>query len=93
MNLLRHTARLLQSTRPPSRWLYAVLGYVLAAMALATGVSLQAPWLGLQLVPDGAQVRVQASQGPSAEVPVGAVLQSVRATTATGTGTGTGHQY
>lgn len=80
MHLLHHIARLSRLPRPPSRWLYAVLGYVLAAMALAIGLSLQAPWLGLQLVADGAQVRVLASQGPSAAVPAGAVLRSVRAT-------------
>ena len=68
------------AARPPSRWLWAALGYVLLAIALVIALALQAPWLGLQLVPVGDGVRVQASAGPAAAVPVGAVLLSLRAT-------------
>lgn len=67
--------------RPPSRWLWAAIGYVLLATALAIGLALQAPWLGLQLVPVGNAVRVQHSAGPAAAVPAGAELLSLQATT------------
>lgn len=68
------------AARPPSRWLWAAFGYVLLAIALALALALQAPWLGLQLAPQGDGVRVQASAGPAAAVPAGALLLSLRAT-------------
>ena len=67
------------SSRPPSRWLLAAFAYTLLALAVTIALSLQAPWMGLQLVPLGEQVQVQASQGPSAAIPAGAVLLSLRA--------------
>lgn len=71
-------ARFFPSARPPSLWLFAAFIYVLGAVALAIGLSLQTPWLGLQLQPVDGQVQVlQSSQGLSAEVPAGATLVSV----------------
>ncbi|WP_298211758.1 ATP-binding protein [Acidovorax sp.] len=64
--------------RPPSRWLFAAFAYTLAAVALAIGLAIQAPWLGLQLATDGDLVRVESSQGPSASVPAGAALLAVQ---------------
>ena len=75
-----HLFQSLLSSRPPSRWLWGALAYVLVALACAIALSLHAPWLGLRLVPVGEQVRVQASEGPSAAIPAGAVLLSLRAT-------------
>lgn len=64
--------------RPPSLWLFAALAYTLAAVALAIGLAIQAPWLGLRLATDGDLVRVESSQGPSASVPAGAALLAVQ---------------
>ena len=63
--------------RPPALWLIAAFAYALGAAALAIGLSLQAPWLGLRLAPDDNAVRVLASQGPSAQIPAGATLLSL----------------
>lgn len=66
------------SVRPPSLGLFAALIYVLAALAVAIGLSLQTPWIGLQLQPLDDQVQVvESSPGPSAAVPAGATLVSV----------------
>ncbi len=67
--------------RPPSRWLFASLAYTLLAAALAIGVSLQMPWLGLRLAADVEQGRVFVADasGPSATVPRDAVLQALSA--------------
>ncbi|MBX9833748.1 MAG: histidine kinase, partial [Burkholderiaceae bacterium] len=65
-------------SRPPSRWLFAAFAYSLAAVALTIGVSIQTPWLGLRLVALGGAVQVQASQGPSAAIPVGATLLALQ---------------
>lgn len=74
----RFGALFIPSVRPPSLGLFAALIYVLAAVALAIGLSLQTPWIGLQLQPVDGQVRVvESSQGPSAAVPKGATLMSV----------------
>ena len=70
----------LLSSRPPSRWLLAAFAYTLIALAVAIALSLRTPWLGLRLVPVGEQIHVQASQGPSATVPVGSILLALRAT-------------
>ena len=76
--IARLCARFFPAEQPPSLWLLAALIYVLAAVALAIGLSLQAPWLGLQLQPVDGQVRVVGSaHGPSAGVPAGAALLSV----------------
>lgn len=71
--------------RPPSRWLFAAFAYVLIAIALTIGLSLQPPWLGLRLSPTNADnaVRVDASLGPSAAIPAGARLHSVHSGEAT----------
>lgn len=70
--------------RPPSRWLFAAFAYALAMAALTVGASLRMPWLGLSLVPAAENVRVAASQGPSAAIPPGATLLALRADMNTG---------
>lgn len=64
--------------RPPSRWFFASLAYVLVAAACAIGLSLQTPWLGVRLAPIEGEVRVLVAQGPSTSLPVGAALRSLR---------------
>jgi signal transduction histidine kinase len=64
--------------RPPSRWLFAAFAYALVTAAVTMGLSLQTPWLGLRLAPWKEGVRVEASQGPAAAIPVGARLLGLR---------------
>lgn len=66
----------LRLRQPPALGLFAALAYCLMAIALAIGMALRMPWLGLQLAagPDGSVVVVH-SQIPA--VPTGARLQSV----------------
>lgn len=62
--------------RPPALWLSAALAYCLAAMALAVGLALQMPWLGLRLAPGPEEgVAVVASAIPA--IPAGARLLSI----------------
>ncbi len=84
MGFLVHLFHFFVSSRPPSRWFLAAFVYTLLALTVTIALSLQEPWMGLRLVPlsagESMQVQVQSSQGPSAVIPAGAVLLSMRAT-------------
>lgn len=65
---------------PPARRLLAILGFNLTALALAIGLALHLPWLGLTLQPEeNGGVSVLAASGPSAEIPAGTRLLGLRA--------------
>jgi len=66
--------------RLPAAGLTAALAYVVTCAALALGLALQAPWLGLALKPAAAGVVVQSGQGPAAGVEAGTRLVAVAAT-------------
>ncbi len=64
----------------PARRLLAILGFNLIALALAIGFALSLPWLGLTLqANENGSVSVMAASGPSAGIPAGARLLSLRA--------------
>lgn len=64
--------------RPPSLWLFAALAYCLTAMALAVGLAVQTPWLGLRLAAGpGETVTVISSRIDA--IPPGARLISLAA--------------
>lgn len=65
--------------RLPAASLVAALVYLAACAALAVGLALQVPWLGLALKPGAAAVVVQSSRGPSAGVEPGARLVALSA--------------
>ena len=60
--------------RLPAAGLTAALAYVVTCAALALGLALQAPWLGLALKPAAAGVVVQSGQGPAAGVEAGTYI-------------------
>ncbi|MFZ5483752.1 MAG: sensor histidine kinase [Pseudomonadota bacterium] len=62
----------------PTTTLLVVLPLNLLAACLATWLALTPPWLGLHPQVDGTRVRAGLTLGPSAEIPTGATLVSLR---------------
>ena len=65
--------------RLPAAGLIAALVYIAICAALALGLALKVPWLGLALKPAAAGVVVQSGLGPSAGVEPGTRLVAVSA--------------
>jgi hypothetical protein len=61
-------------TLNPALGLSAALVYLAVCAALAVGLALQAPWMGLSLKAQGSQVQVVAARGPSAGIEPGSRL-------------------
>ncbi|WP_028605729.1 sensor histidine kinase [Ottowia thiooxydans] len=64
------------TSQPPSLWLFAALAYCLVAMALAVGLSLKAPSMGLRLAAGPGDI-VTIADSQIEPIPVGARLISI----------------
>lgn len=61
----------------PGQGLFAALVYVIVLITVTLGVSLQTPWLGLELAPTNDLVVVKNSEGPSSTIPKGAIIEAI----------------